>query len=571
MKLLPREIALLVEHSLSAAQTTGDLPAFDIPPVPVQPAKKIEQGDYASPIALALAKIVGKKPLDIAELIARHLPDAPFVSAVEVAPPGFINFRLNESWLKQQVETMIEEGETLFTLNIGAGKRAQVEFVSANPSGPITIGRSRGGVIGDTMARLLEAAGYEVQREYYFNNAGNQMVNLGNSLKIRYLAALGKSVTLPASDDPTFYQGDYLIEFANDLAAEQGEALIDADWKPFKEYAEKRMFEWIKSSLAKINIHHDVFFNENSLYESAAIWRVLEALNEQGFVYESAEWEGASEEEKAKAAGKAPAKWFRSTRLGDDKDRVLVKSDGSPTYTLPDIAYHENKIKRGFDLLINILGADHGTQHHIVKYGIQALGMDPSGIHVILNQMVRAVRDGKEVKMSTRRGVFDTLDDLVEQTSADAIRYFLLARSPSSHLDFDLDMAVKQSNENPVYYIQNAHVRCAGIFREAHARGIDDSGADLSLLGADELVFIRKALELGEMIEQAVINYEPHKIAFYALDLAGVFHPIYDRIRALHGDIPEDLARARLRFYRAAQVVFKRVLVLMGMSAPERM
>lgn len=571
MKLLTHELAGLVTQAIRDAQAAGDLPAFEIPTPEIEIPKRPEHGDYATPVAIKLAKPAKMNPHHIATQIGNHMPQADFLGAVEVVHPGYINFRLNEAWLKEQTNAIIAEGDSLYTLELGKGKKAQVEFVSANPSGPITIGRSRGGVIGDTMARILEAAGYDVTREYYFNNAGRQMRNLGNSLRIRYLEALGKPVEIPGDDDDTFYRGDYLIDFARDLAAEQGEALVDADWQPFKEYAEKRMFEWIRATLARVQIYHDIFFNENSLYESGAIWEILKALEEKGYVYKAAIREDATQEEREEAGGKGEAVWFRSTALGDQKDRALVKSSGEPTYTLPDIAYHVNKFERGFDLMVNVLGSDHYTQYQVVQHGLHVLGYDTAKLHVILNQMVRTMQNGQEVRMSTRRGVFDTLDDLIDQTSADAVRYLLLNRTPSSHLLFDLDLAVKQSNENPVYYIQNAHVRCAGIFREAAARGISDDGADVSLLGEDELTFIRKALRLGEEIELAATNLEPHRIAFYALELARVFHPIYDNVRALHGEVPADLAKARLRFYRAAQVVFKRVLTLMGMTAPETM
>ncbi|MBK8026393.1 MAG: arginine--tRNA ligase [Chloroflexi bacterium] len=567
MKLLPQTLASAVHSAIANAQASGALPAFDLPEIEVRPPKRADQGDYAVSLALALAKPTGRKPLDIANAIAEHFVKPAFIASVEVVPPGFINFRLDDHWLKSQVESLIVEGENVFQLDLYAGKRAQVEFVSANPSGPITVGRSRGGVIGDTMARLLEAAGYQVEREYYFNNAGRQMRNVGNSLKIRYLQALGKPVTIPDAKDENFYQGDYLSDFARDLAAEVGEGWIDSDWQPFKDYAEKRMFQWIRESLAQVQIVHDVFFNENS----GAIWDVLESLDQAGFVYKATVPEGADKEDVEEAGGKGEAVWFRSTRLGDAKDRVLVKSSGEPTYTLPDIAYHVNKLERGFDLLVNVLGADHGAQYKVVQYGVQALGMDPSKIHVIINQMVRAVRNGVEVKMSTRRGVFDTLDALVEETSADAVRYMLLARSADSHLNFDLDLAIKRSNENPVYYIQYAHVRCAGIFREAAARGISDEGADISLLGEAELSFLRKAMELGEVIEASARHLEPHRIAFYALELANSFHPIFDNVRVMHTEVPPDVAKARLRFYRAAQVVFARVLDLMGMTAPDVM
>jgi arginyl-tRNA synthetase len=570
LKLIPHQIAALIQAAVEAAQAAGELPAFELPPVNVEIPKRPEQGDYAY-AAMPLAKPTRLNPFRVATLIANHMPASDMIGVVEVVHPGYINFRMSDAWLRQQVEAIIDEGDALFTLDIGKDKRAQVEFVSANPSGPITIGRSRGGIIGDTMARLLEAAGYSVEREYYFNNAGRQMRNLGNSLRLRYLQALDHDIETPPPSDDTFYRGEYLIEFAADLAKEQGNRLADADWVPFKEYAEHRMFEWIRTTLASVNIHHNVFFNENSLYESGAIWTVLEALESKGVVYKAALPENATAEEREEAGTKGEAVWFRTTQLGDQKDRVLVKSSGEPTYTLPDIAYHVNKYERGFDLMVNILGSDHYTQYQVVQYGLGLLGYDTNKLHVILNQMVRTVQDGQVVRMSTRKGVFDTLDALVEQTSPDVVRYMLLNRAPSSQLDFDLNLAVKQSNENPVYYIQNAHVRCAGIFREAALRGLSDDGADLSLLGEAELSFIRKALHMGEEIEMAATHFEPHRIAFYALELARVFHPVYDSVRAIHGEVPPEVTKARLRFYRAAKVVFKRALDLMGMSAPETM
>ncbi|MBI1277990.1 MAG: arginine--tRNA ligase [Anaerolineaceae bacterium] len=571
LKLLPQEHARLIEQAIAAAQKAGELPAFETPIIEIRPPKKAEQGDYACAVAMQLAKPTGKNPFDVASIIAKYLPKAEFIGSVEAIKPGFINFRLDEAWLKSQVENIISEGEQVFTLELGKGKRAQVEFVSANPTGPLHVGRSRGAMVGDTIARILEAAGYSVEREYYFNNAGVQMTNLGNSMRIRYLEALKLPVQVPDEKDKTFYQGEYLKDFAADLVLEKGDSWKDEDWKPFKEYAENRMFEIIKTTLKRVNIQHDVFFNENSLYDSGAVWETLAALEKAGLIYESAVRENASPEEIEKSKNLAPAKWFRSTQFGDEEDRVLVKNDGFPTYALPDIAYHINKINRGFDLLVNILGADHGTEYKVVQYGLKALGYDASKIHVVIIQLVRMIRDGVEMKMSTRRGDIETLDDLIDQTSSDVVRYILLARSADSHLNFDLDLAVKQSNDNPVYYIQNAHVRCAGIFREAETRGLTDEGADLNLLGAAELRFIRKALELGEIIDLSAKTLEPHRIAFYAHELAAIFHPIYDEVRALHGDVPPDVAKARLQFYRAAQVIFKRALTLMGMSAPERM
>ena len=574
MKQLNQELEKAISAALLSAQADGRLPTFDVPAIPVSPPKRADQGDLSYP-AMGLARLARKSPLDIARLIVDSMNSLDFIDHIDIAPPGFINFTIAADYLKRQVDTIIEEGDDFFRLSIGAGKTAQVEFVSANPSGPITIGHTRGAVVGDAMARLLEAAGYQVQREYYYNNAGNQMVILGKSLMLRYLQQIGDDVDYPAD----YYQGEYLVDVAAQLADEHGDSLRDRDWAYFKDAAESQMFQWINRSLASIDIKHDEFFNETSLFECGRIWRTLELMRENGHVYEATHWEGADVVEVADVAAKnyEPATWFRSSAFGDEKDRVMVKSDGAPTYTLPDIAYHSDKLERGFDIAVNVLGTDHFSQAQVVKYGLQALGMDPAPIHVIFVQMVRAVRwnqargEYEAVKQSKRAGDFDTLDDLVEMTSADAVRYHMLARSPNSQLDFDVDQVVKQSNENPVYYIQNAYVRCAGIFREADERGFSDEDADLGLLGADELRFIRKALELGNVIEQAVLNYEPHKIAFYAHELASVFHPIYDRVRVLHSEAPPDVAKARLRFYRAAAVVFYRVLRLMGMSAPERM
>ena len=308
-------------------------------------------------------------PLDIATVIQTHLPDLPAFDKIEVAPPGFINSFLSNHYLNEQVDLIIQKGEAVFQLDIGQGKKAQVEFVSANPSGPITIGHTRNAVVGDTMARLLEAAGYDVQREYYYNNAGVQMTTLGKSLMQRYLQQLGQATDFPAD----YYQGDYLIDIAKELVEAHGDSLQDKSWRHFKDIAEARMFDWINQSLAAIDIRHDAFFNETSLFESEEIWQVLETLRGNGYIYESPYREDASEEEIAEvtAKGYQPATWFRSSQFGDEKDRVMVKSDGQPTYTLPDIAYHQDKLKRGFDIAVNVLGADHFSQAAVVRHGIE--------------------------------------------------------------------------------------------------------------------------------------------------------------------------------------------------------
>ena len=571
MKLLPLELAHVVENAIRAAQSANELPAFDIPEIRIAAPKRSEQGDYAASVAMQLAKPAGMPPPQIAEKIVQHLQLPDNVASVEIAG-GYVNFRLSDTWLRAQVETLIAEGSSGAVVEVGKGKRAQVEFVSANPTGPLHIGRSRGAMVGDAMARVLEAAGYEVEREYYFNNAGQQMTNLSMSLRYRYREALG----IPQLEgDDLYYRGEYLADFARELVTQNGNSLADADLKTFKALAEAYMFDMIKATLSRVDIRHDHFFNENSLYESGAVWDVLKQLDERGYIYKASAPEVDNnkdeKDEDAEEVGKAEATWFRSSRFGDSKDRVMVKSSGEPTYTLPDIAYHINKLARGFDTCVNILGADHYIQRQVVRNGLSALDQDVSKIHVIIVQIVHLMKDGVRVKSSTRAGNFETLDDLIDQTSADAVRYMLLARSADSQMDFDLDLAVKQSNDNPVYYIQYAYVRCAGIFREAAARGVTDDNADLSHLGDAELKFIRRALQLADVIEIASRTYEPHQLAFYALDLANVFHPIFDSVRVLHSEVPPDVARARLRFFRAAQTVFKRLLNMMGMSAPETM
>jgi arginyl-tRNA synthetase len=569
VNLLPPQLAALIREAIRAAQAAGDLPAFDLPgPIPVQRSGKPDLGDYASPVAMQLAKLARRKPVEVAQVIARHMPQADFVGSVDAAGPGFLNLRLAEDWVLQQVNEMAAAGENVFALDIGRGKTAQVECVSANPTGPITVGRTRGGVIGSTMANVLAALGYQVEMEYYFNNAGRQMQLLGRSLQARYSQALG----LPAGLPEEGYQGDYLITVADRLVEKYGDALVNESWERFKDEAEAAMFEWIRQSLARINIRFDAFFNENSVYEDGSVWRTLEQLEARGYVYRAVTREGAGDDERARLKeNDQEAVWFRSTALGDDDDRVLVKASGEPTYALPDIAYHMNKLDRGFSLLINVLGADHIIEAQTVARGLQAVGYDPTPVHVLLHQFVTLVEGGQQRRMSTRRGEFVTLDELVDDVGPDVVRYFILARSPTSHLEFDLDLARQHANENPVYYIQNAHVRCAGIFRQAAERHFTDDGADLTLLGEQERAFIRKMLELPEVLMQCYEELGPHKLAFYALDLARMFHPMYDAVRVLHSEVPEPVAKARLRMYGAARVVFKRLLTLMGMSAPEVM
>ncbi len=568
---LPYQIEDIVREAIQNAQTQGNLPEAEDLTVPVSRSKRADQGQY-SVACMAFARPFKMKPLDIANTIAESLPESGLILKVDVAPPGFLNFHLSEAWLVEQVNAIINAGETVFKQNIGQNKVVNVEFVSANPTGPVHVGRTRGAVVGDGIARLMEACGWQVHREYYFNNGGRQMQMLGETLKIRYQQALGQNVEL----EKDHYQGDYMIEMGKALVAEHGDGWLDKSWEDFKLVAENQIFDMIKATMKRIGVKFDLFFNELSVYEDESVWAVRDQLAERGHTYLAKTRDGASEEEVAEAEekGYTPATWFRSTSFGDIEDRVIVRSNGDPTYVLPDVAYHINKISRGFDRMIDIFGSDHFTEAQTVNRALEALGHNPENIDVVLTQWVHLVRDGEVVGMSTRAGQYVTLDELIDEIGPDAVRYFMLNRSTDSTINFDLSLAVKQSNENPVFYIQNAHVRCAGIFRQIEAREYPenwDDGADLNLLNEEEREFVMKMLELPEILHFAHDNIAPHHLAIWAHDLARAFHPMYERSRVLHTEVPEDVAKARLRLYRAAQIVFKRVLNLMGMSAPEVM
>lgn len=543
-----------VTNALKSAQAAEALPQFELPQVQIERPRDVTHGDYATAVSLRLAKPARMAPLKIAEAIVAHLGEPAYLESATVAPPGFINFKLKDSTVQQVVGKILAADGSYAHLQIGDGKKVQIECVSANPTGPIHIGRIRGGVIGDTLGRVMRAAGYEVVLEYYYNDAGRQITMLAESTRIRYLQLLGEEIEL----EKEHYQGEYIIEIAQALKDEHGDGLKDAPVERFGETAVSTISQWQKESLASIGIVFDVYYREQSLYETGRVWEALEALNERGYVYK-----------------KDDAQWFESTKLGDDQDRVLVKSTGEPTYRMPDIAYHWHKAQRGFDTVYDIFGPDHHATAPQVLLGVQALGYDTDFVVTILHQIVNFIKDGEPFKMSTRSGNFISLDDVVGEVGADPIRYFMISRSGNSQVDFDMDLAVEQSDKNPVFYIQNAHVRCAGILRKWEEAGrtvAEAENADLSLLTHEnELRFLRKALELEEMIALIVNTAEPHHLTFYAYELAAVFHPTYETCRVIHSDVSEELALARLQFYRAAKQLFARVLDLMGMSAPEVM
>jgi arginyl-tRNA synthetase len=552
------ELAQFIEGAIKRAQRRGDLAKFDVPEVTVEHPRDSAHGDYATPVCLQIARWARMAPMKIAPVVVKHLPQTDFIGRMEVAHPGFINFTLSDKWLASQVETILSAGESWGNLDLGKGRKAQVEFVSANPTGPLAVHRTWGAVLGDTIANILTAVGYDVTREYYFNNAGSQMRLLGESVRARYLELLGQPAELPEEG----YQGDYIWDIARDILDQEGDSLLEAGWEPFKERAEAWVFQDINDSLDRFALHFDVFYNENSLYESGRVNQIIQALTQSRYAYQ-----------------KDGAVWFHAEQFGAEKDRVLVRSTGEPTYRLPDIAYHVHKLQRGFDLIVDIFGADHHATWPDVVAGVRALGYDTGGIKVIIHQFISLVKDGQPVKMSTRRGEIVTLDELLDMVTTesipgkDVVRFMLLTRSPDRSMVFDLDLAVEQSDENPVYYVQYAHARIASILRFAAEQGVDAFGGNVALLThPSELALIRQMLLLPEMIEQAAADLAPHRLTYYAQELASTFHAFYRDCRVVSSDPADaDLTKARLKLAQAAKVVLARTLSLMGMTAPEQM
>lgn len=557
--LITHRIAEMVKTALLAAQENGALPAFDMPDILVEVPRDTSKGDYATATAMKLARVARMAPLKIAQAIADHFPDDALLAAVDVAPPGFINFRLAPSYYQGLVAAILDDAVEFGRIPLGNNRKVQIECVSANPTGPITLGRTRGGVIGDALARIMRAASYDVELEYYYNDAGRQIRLLGEATKIRFLQLIGRDDAL--TDD--HYQGDYLIDIARDLLDEHGPALADKPAAYFGDHAKSIISAQQKESLARIGIVHDSYFNEARITETGELEEVMTQLQNDGWIY-----------------AKEGAWWLKTTEFGDDEDRVAVRSgDGQPTYRMNDIVYHRDKARRNFDLVVDIFGPDHAAEAPQVLWGVQMLGINTDFVYTLLHQIVALIRDGEKVKMSTRRGQYVTLDELVDEVGRDPIRYFFISRSANSHVNFDMDLAVEQSDKNPVYYIQNAHVRCAGIFRkwveEGNAADADlTADIDLSLLSHEkELAFLRQVAELPQVIEKVATTYEPHHMTFYAFDLAAAFHPLYEasRVMSSSDEISAELQLARLHLYRAAKKLLGYVLDLIGMTAPEVM
>ncbi len=551
---LKQRLSDLLTQAASQAQQSGKLPSVTLPDIVIERPQNPEHGDYASSFPLKLAKLAGTKPMIIAEELVGLATPIPEIDSMVVAPPGFINFTLKSDWLTQQVESILQAGESYGDIDLGQGSRVQVEFVSINPTGPLHVGHGRGAILGSTLANILTAAGYQVEREYYFNDAGSQIDIFKRSLYARYQQCLGTEADVPSDG----YLGNYMIDLAKEIITEEGDkfhTLPESEAvSQLGQLGVDRIIKQIKADLELLGVNFEVWFTEQSLYDNGQYDTVMSLLRQEGHLDE-----------------KDGATWFVSTALGEDKDNVVVRSDGLPTYFAADIAYHYNKfLERKFDRVIDIWGADHQGHVSRLKAAVGALGIDPERLELIIHQMVTLRRGSDVVRVSKRSGDIITLREVVEEVGIDACRYFFLSRSADSQMDFDLELAKKESQDNPVYYIQYAHARIASILRKANESRVIRSNGDVSLLTTTpELTLIRKLLLLPELIEIVSQTLEPHHLTYYAQDLATTFHSFYKQCRVISKN--EALTQARLKLVEATKIVLARTLHLMGMTAPERM
>jgi arginyl-tRNA synthetase len=552
--MIRRRLIELLEQAAKKAQELGKLPEVVLPEIAIEHPQNPEHGDYASSLPLKLARASGVNPLTIAEEIVGLITASPEISRVSVAPPGFINFTLSDSWLIAQVASILEAGDTYGNIKLGRGRRVQIEFVSVNPTGPLHVGHGRGAILGSTLANVLAAAGYKVEKEYYINDAGSQIDAFYRSLYARYQQSLNVDAEMPADG----YLGNYMVDLVKEIIAEEGDKFLSLpEKKAIAQLGQRgltKIIGQIKEDLERVGVSFDVWFSEQSLYDKGQYKKVMSLLREKGYISEK---EGAT--------------WFVSTALGEDKDNVVVRSDGSPTYFASDIAYHYNKfVERKFDEVINIWGADHQGHISRMKAVVAALGIAPERLRVIISQMVTLSRGGELVRVSKRSGDIITLREVVDEVGVDACRFFFASRTADSQMDFDLELAKKQSADNPVYYVQYAHARIASILRLAEEKSISYADGDISLLTTEpELSLIRRMLLLPEMVEMVAQTLEPHHLAYYATDLATVFHSFYKQCRVVSDD--EVLTKARLKLVEAAKITLAKTLHLMGMTAPDKM
>jgi arginyl-tRNA synthetase len=552
-------LANALNEALARAQQAGEIPTPISVTVDLQAPRDARHGDLSTSLPLVVASATGGKPRDLAQVIVKHLqlPQG-LIAKVEIAGPGFINFTLAPEWLRDVVRRVQREGEDYGRSNAGGGKSLLLEFVSANPTGPLAVVNGRAAALGDTLAHLFEHTGWIVSREYYVNDATNstQVQRFAETLEARYLQQLGQEAVVPEDG----YQGDYVIEMAADLVAAEGDRYLRMSQEDrlsaLYQYSLKQIVEGHRRDMTAFGVDFDVWFPESSLYARDEVAKAIEALKAGGHTYEA---DGAL--------------WLRATDFGDEQDQVLIRTDGRPSYLAADIAYHQNKFTRGFDRLIDIWGPDHHGHIKRTKAGVEALGYDPSRFEILIHQIVRLFRGSEMVRMSKRAGDIIPLTGLMTDVGRDAARFFFLMQSMESHLDFDLELAKKRAAENPVYYVQYAHARICSILREGEARGISADAADqanLDRLGEpDELALMRKLSEFPEEVDQAAARYEPHRMTRYARELAAVFHGFYTNCRVLSDDA--ELTRARLALVLAARTVLRIALRMAGVTAPEQM
>lgn len=538
----------LLQKALSGLDIT------ELPEIQLESPKVAEQGDVSTNIAMLLAKPLRQNPRAIAQQLLDAMPlDPQVLEAIEIAGPGFINFRFAKEYVYQQLRAIIKEGSDFGKTASRKGQRVQIEFVSANPTGPLTVGHGRNAVLGDTIARLLEWTGASVDREYYFNDAGRQMRVLGQSVQARYQQLLGQSIELPEGG----YEGAYIIDIAQEIIDQFGKEWEGKDWEAFKKAAQETIFTDISQTLERMNIHMDSFYNEFDLYENGDIEKVLAALKEKGLVYEA---DGAT--------------WFKTTEFGKEKDTVLVKSTGEPTYRLPDIAYHANKLDRGYDECVDVFGADHIATYPDILSALQALGYDEQRIRVIVYQFVTLVKDGQPFKMSTRKANFITLDELMDEVGSDVTRFFFLMRSPNTHLEFDIGQAKEAGEKNPVFYLQYAHARIHSILRKAEEEyGAPPEYPTLEqlkpLVHPSELTLMKTLFKLSKAILGAADANEPHRLINYLNDVATDFTSFYHDCRIM--GVEQECAQARVLLARQTARVLSNGLGILGIHAPEQM
>ena len=548
----------LLTQAIEKTAKGGELNSTDLPPLLLEPPKQREFGDLATNVAMLWAQRAKKPPRVIAEMILKNIEDPDgLLARKEIAGPGFLNFTFSSQFYYQRLRELADGKEG--NLDIGQGGKVQVEFASVNPTGPLHVGHGRVAVIGDVLARLHEAVGFDVEREYYVNDAGKQMENLGRSLYARYQELLGMPYEFPVDG----YPGDYVKELAEAVNGENGSKFAavsqDAAIEFFTRYGGDALLQTIKNQLGEFGIHFDSFFSEKALRERNEVVETIELLRSRGLIY-----------------AQDGAEWFRSTEFGDDKDRTVIKSDGELTYFASDIAYHRNKFERRFNKLINVWGADHHGYVPRLKAAMQGLGYDPSILQVVLVQMVQLTRGGEPVRMGKRTGEFVSLEEVLQEVGRDAARFFFLMRKSDSHLDFDLELAKRQSSDNPVFYVQYAHARVSSILEQARKSGIladvvrgDRPVALERLKLVEELELIRQMVQFNDVLEDSVRELEPHRMVFYLLELAGEFHRYYNRFRVISDD--RGLSHARLYLVQNVQKTIRRGLEILGVQAPMKM